>query len=935
MFTVIPMGTASGQVLCPVVVGRSDEIDALLRLAASAQTGRGGLACIVGEAGIGKSRLVRETQAAAEARGMIVLRGRAAPSAAPIPYRAFGEAFTGALRKRNVAEDPEFAQLRRTLRVMLPEDSDARSPEPAVSLVHDAVLRLLSALARRGSGLLLVLEDLHWADAETLEVVDYLGDNVADEPILCISTLRDDPGPALDAVEAIAGRRSGHRFTLERLTADQTAEMARHSLGVQHPEPELIEALAARSEGVPFLIEELLTAYVASGGDIAPQALPHTYRELVSARMQAVDPATRQILFAAAVVGRQFDWSLLSAVTGLDRRGVLDGLRVAVREKLVSSDPAPGLEMPFGFRHALVREAILAELLPPERAELSARAADVIEDRYVGLPGEWCERVADLREAAGDRSATARHLQEAAQRAVVRGALASAESMLERARLLITGDRWHLIGVERQLVEVLSLAGKIERLREIAESAIGFVQEKRTAMPFVVFQGLGYLHLRLARGLAAAGDDAGAREQLAHARAVAEETGERHILAGVRAFEASRALHAGDIEVAVQAAREARSAAMELRQSDVLAEALSVEGNAAFLNGDADTALSTLRRARDESGDAPIPRIRALLDLGSVEAIVAGDVSSLESARLLSADAGAVSSEARAEILMAEAALMRFDLASAAGLLERPILTARKYGLALLTEALAIEDELHALAGTDLDAETTHKWDAHSRAHVVAALRLEDREGARRAAVELPADPVARGTEALIAALEGTQIAPPVTAHPLALGLRVAAEAVSLSGGEAGDRYAGADVALERFPWWRHVVRRLVAESAIAQGWGESPAWIRDSLTFFEDIGHERLASACKALLRRAGAPVPRKGRGDSSVPGPMRSRGVTSREMDVLRLVGRGLGNRQIATQLFLSPRTVETHVASLMRKLGVETRAELAAEAAAGTGP
>src|SRR5439155_3070240 len=118
--------------------------------------------------------------------------------------------------------------------------------------------------------------------------------------------------------------------------------------------------------------------------------------------------------------------------------------------------------------------------------------------------------------------------------------------------------------------------------------------------------------------------------------------------------------------------------------------------------------------------------------------------------------------------------------------------------------------------------------------------------------------------------------------------------------------FGDADARLGPFPWWRHMARRLAAEAAIDAGWGEPALWLGESLAFFEAAGHGRNVQACRALLRRAGAPVPRRGRGDSAVPGTLRARGVTSREMDVLRLVAQGLGNREIARRLFLSHRTV-----------------------------
>ena len=141
----------------------------------------------------------------------------------------------------------------------------------------------------------------------------------------------------------------------------------------------------------------------------------------------------------------------------------------------------------------------------------------------------------------------------------------------------------------------------------------------------------------------------------------------------------------------------------------------------------------------------------------------------------------------------------------------------------------------------------------------------------------------------------------------------------------SGTRSAEADASLAPFPWWRHMARRLAAEAAVGHSWGEPATWLTPTLAFFEAAGHDRNVQACRALLRRAGAPVPRKGRGDASVPQVLRARGVTSREMDVLNLLARGLNNRAIAGRLFLSHRTVETHVASLMRKLDAGSRDEL----------
>jgi DNA-binding CsgD family transcriptional regulator len=135
----------------------------------------------------------------------------------------------------------------------------------------------------------------------------------------------------------------------------------------------------------------------------------------------------------------------------------------------------------------------------------------------------------------------------------------------------------------------------------------------------------------------------------------------------------------------------------------------------------------------------------------------------------------------------------------------------------------------------------------------------------------------------------------------------------------AADRQMGPLVA-----WYRQYARRLAAEAALADGWGEPVAWLREAAAYFATRGDDQVAAACRGLLRRAGAPVPRHRAGDEELPGRLRALGVTEREADVLRLVAQGLGNREIAEQMFLSPRTVEKHVASLLAKTGLR-RAQL----------
>jgi DNA-binding CsgD family transcriptional regulator len=143
--------------------------------------------------------------------------------------------------------------------------------------------------------------------------------------------------------------------------------------------------------------------------------------------------------------------------------------------------------------------------------------------------------------------------------------------------------------------------------------------------------------------------------------------------------------------------------------------------------------------------------------------------------------------------------------------------------------------------------------------------------------------------------------------------------------GRATARVAATDAAMRSvgLEGWRHLVLRLVAEPALVDGWGDPVAWLTDVGDYFERRGLDRVAAVCRDFLRRAGHTPVRHGKG--RVPPPLRARGVTDREMDVLDLVGERLANREIAARLYLSPRTVEKHVERLLHKTGVADRAEL----------
>src|ERR1700733_12002241 len=198
--------------LCPVLIGRSAELGALNAALNRAADGRGGAVFITGDAGIGKSRLTRDVAYMASARDFQVLTGRGTQSAVPVPYRPIAEALLGAARAGLQPNAPGMSNYRSALGALVPEwrqpDSDDTSVSPVV--VGEALLRMLTSSG--GAGGMLIIEDAHWADPETLAVIEYLIDNVAGTNVLCVITVRDSGAyEALDLLQSAADRRVATR----------------------------------------------------------------------------------------------------------------------------------------------------------------------------------------------------------------------------------------------------------------------------------------------------------------------------------------------------------------------------------------------------------------------------------------------------------------------------------------------------------------------------------------------------------------------------------------------------------------------------------------------------------------------------------------------------------------------------------------------------
>lgn len=965
--------SASSQVevlLCPTIVGRDQELGAINDALTDARSGGGRGLFLMGEAGIGKSRLAREAAAAAAASNMAVLRGRAVQAASPVPYRPIAEAMCTSVRSGGPPETPELAPFRAALGRLVPEwrAEHVEGADDSVIVLGEAVLRFLRVTAA-DRGCLVVLEDLHWADPESLMILEYLVDNLASEPVLCIATLRvEDHPPAFHLARQLDARRACPVFDLARLDEPDVQRMVSACLEGSEVPREIV-SVASRADGVPFLVEELLIATASAGAlvhdghswtlsESVDPVVPMTFADSVRRRLQPLGADASAVVAAAAVIGRRFDWSLLPRITRMSDDVVLDALHRSVDAQIVVADAGAG---EFLFRHALTRDAVLAGLLPPEHSALCGRGLEAIEAIHPELRGAWCELAAELAEGAGDRERAAGLLLEVGRRALAAGALASAEVALDRALGMVADDARVAVEIEEGLAEVLSLAGKRERAFEVSALLLSRLGDRPEDM-----RRRTEAHLRLARVAIAATDWPAAGEQLTHARSGARTLGDDRLTARVDALAAHASMGEHHPEDAAARAHDAIAAAERMGLSEVECEALEIVGRCARPR-DLDAAEQAFARsyAIAERNGLTVWSVRALHELGTIDLLRGAEMGRLQEAQDRAANIGALATTAVIDVQLAACYTARYEPDAALRFARRAAELARRYGLELtFAAARAFEGHAHACGGRRNEMEQCF---ADARAHgrgdpgieVIVltagsflALGEEDRPGALQQLGEAaalcwasPGDHTSGpsvGVFALVRAVdEPTRKATVPEApswwrpvHFLARTFWCYAEAVVLGrqdrGLDAAELVAVIDAELEGIDWYRQLGHRLVAEAAIADGWGNPVPWLREALAYFEEQGFDRVASACRSLLREAGAPVPRRREGSDTVPASLRAMGVTARELEVLTLVAEGLSNKEIGARLFLSPRTVERHIANLAAKAGVERRAQLVALAA-----
>ncbi|MDQ2965525.1 MAG: AAA family ATPase, partial [Chloroflexota bacterium] len=378
-----------GPLICPILVGRDDFLELADRRLAEARSGTGRLLLLVGEAGIGKTRLLESIARRATAAGMVVVWGALAPRDLEVPGGLFLDL------GRGLARGP-LQEAGRALGDLLEGDAGP-DPDPARRrrvLVLDAV----DLLAGAGRPIMIALEDLQWADGLSLEILASLARRLPEVPALVVATLRTDELypriPMREWRNRLVSQRLAEEVRLGRLSLEDTATMASLLVGSALPSPKpVVERIHERTNGIPLHVEELLGALrgASTNAPLAPgagsdedavdsAAVPDTIEGAVLERLRQRSPEAQDLARAGAVIGRCFVAEVAAGVLGTE----LDRLSAPLEELtdhffLVPGGPS-GL---YDFRHNLIRDAIYGRIAEVDRRRMHARVAELGE----GLPG--------------------------------------------------------------------------------------------------------------------------------------------------------------------------------------------------------------------------------------------------------------------------------------------------------------------------------------------------------------------------------------------------------------------------------------------------------------------------------------------------------------------------------------------------------------------
>jgi len=938
----------------PELIGRRSELAVLDAALTDSAAGSGRLVLVEGDAGVGKTRLVQEFAERAARSGATVLAGGCLQLEADIPYAPFDEALSA------IPGSPSFFS---------PTGTGAGDRAGEFRRVADAI-------AGAGRPVVLLLEDLHWADASTRDLFVFLQRALRHAPVLQIGTHRTGEvagdHPVAGVVAELARLPQTERLRLPPLDPAETTALARGLLGVE-PAGEMVKLLLIRAEGNPFFTEELIAAWPARG------EVPQTVREVVITRLARLTEGARQLSRLASVIGRTVSHDLLAELAGLSEVDIGSSVRDLIHHGQLVTAGDDG----YAFRHALIREAIYADLLPGERRAAHGRVARLLAAR----PTSTAE-LAHHWDAAGDADEALTASVKAGESASAAFAPVEAHAHYERAvrRWPEATDPAALTGLDQDTLleraaEAASLASRNARAVELTQERLGLLDEDREP------ERAALAHAVLShRAWASANWPLARAANLRALELIPAESPER---VAIMARRAGLAMLSSRHREALTYAGELLPVAEAAGDQLSYARGLMVVGLCHIGLGHVDEGLTYLSQHLDLANETRVPRMLGVSYANLPEALVWVD-------RPEQALATAREGIARASEFGFDFYLLLIVGNQVRGLAE----------LHRWDEALDASDDptdQGADAFTRLPVDLTRADVYLKRGQRVEAAVLLDRS----AAVLAGQDDVQFGTElaalqarlaiqerrwadARAAVREGLRIALPAdnqhrTALLVSIGARVEADAaddaresgstVDLAGAlartdeviEAGRAHLAALVAdgatpLPRVLRWYALARaersRLLATpepSAWAEVAGvaaherhlfgyarfreaeavllargprqQAATALAEAATIAAELRAAPLAAQVTALADRGRVTLP-----SSAVPSMPATTGadplgLTSREAEVLDLVGRGLTNAEIAEELFISTKTASVHVSNILRKLGLKSRIQAAA--------
>ena len=971
-------------------IGRGDDLGRLAGAYAEAVAGRPVFVLVTGEAGVGKSRLLEEARRGFESAGATVLVGACIPLGDELPFGPVAEA----LRPLVAALGPDRLMAlagphRQALARLIPElatTSERLPGEPPSGAwrLYEAVRTVLTSMARERP-IVLVIEDLHWADASTRALLQYLLGTLGDSPILVVATYRRDELSAQHPLLQVLAEleRSGRieRLDLERFGRTDLGDLATSILGYALDAGDL-DALVQRSDGNPFLAEELIAASAAGNGD---QAIPTTLADVLAARLAGLSPDARRIVRAASVLGRRVDHRLLQRILPDPEDVVIACLREAVDQRILVPIDA-GSAAAYAFRHALVGEAAYDELLPAERVALHGAVARALQAETADedLPAEVAGEIAYHAFRANDLPRALVTAIRAAEAATDIYAFPEALRQYQRAieswpNVADAGSRTGLEYWELLFRAARSAAGAHDpargcRLAEDALAALGPGRDLEAGV--VVAQAFWFAY---------EASDYAAQERFASAGVTLVPAGSpgdlrAQVLANLAAL---RWLH-GHHEVALELGREAVTAARQAGARGAEGRALAVTAEALTYLGRSMAALAAFGEAAEAATDAGDPEGLARIAHGStwaletagrfeqglqvaseaLEASIANGTETrlgdflrafmieclvelgrwqevAELVRRVEERRIASPATAWTEATVTRMNISRGEFAEATRIQSKTLrIPAIAFNLVFDTEEgayLAYAEgrsaEARRIVETAIAAcPTPHDsalWWLLSKAVTGEADAASEARARRRShevaeAISCGArygDLLRRSVEVAIATGESGPLAVAYLAWEIAERSRL----LDQSDPAAWDRAASAREALPQpfeaaYARFRHAEAILATEGSRDEAEGA----LRSAYTTAAVLEARPLLKKIEQLGRRARlSPTARRPAG--RVRG--RSTELTPREREVVAYLAEGRTNREIAEALFVSERTASVHVSNLMGKLEARSRFEAAA--------